>query len=120
MIIDFEAKQTFNQQLDIPDPGNCCIKCTTENWLNYYLVLKSIRGRVFCLEYGPISPDSTDLVADFYVKYSILKFDEKKIFKKISSFLNDTYKEICTAQIDLDENAFDDFPEVIDAFRNIE
>lgn len=31
MVIDFEAKQTFNQQLDIPDPGNCCIKCTTES-----------------------------------------------------------------------------------------
>lgn len=119
MIIDFEAKQTFNQQLDIPDPGNCCIKCETESWLIYYLVMKSIRGQVFCIEYGPIAPDSLDLPPDFYVKYSVLKFNEKKLFGKISSFLNDPKKEISSAIIDVEENAYDDFPEIIDAYKNI-
>ena len=27
MTIDFEVNKTFNQHLDIEDPGNCCIKC---------------------------------------------------------------------------------------------
>lgn len=120
MIIDFEVKQTFNQQLDIEDPGNCCIKCENDAWMTYYLVIKTIRGRSFCFEYGPIAPDTDELSEDFYVKYSSMKFNEKKLFGKISGFLNDPKKEISSAVDDLAENAYDDFPEVVELFQKIE
>lgn len=120
MVIDFEINRTFNQQLDLVDPGNCCIKCEDEDWLIYYLIIKTIRGRAFCLEYGPIAPDSADLINNFYTKFSVTKFDEKKLFNKISGFLNDPKKKISSAKDDCLENALDDFPEIVELFQKIQ
>lgn len=117
MTIDFEVNKTFNQHLDIEDPGNCCIRCEDLDWNNHYLVIKTIRGMSYCLEYGPIAVEADTLAENFTVKFSMLKFNEKKLFGKISNFLNDPKKQITSAILDVDENAFDDFPDVIDLYK---
>ena len=120
MIIDFEVKQTFNQQVDIVDPGNCCIKCSNESWVSYYLIIKTIRGISHIVEFGPIAPDIVELIPDFYVKYSQIKFNEKKIFGKLSGFLNDPKKEISSVEEDFVEDALDEIPEIAELFLNLQ
>lgn len=119
MIIEFEAKQTFNQMMDIVEPGDTCIKCENESFEQWYLITKTIDGEVHCLEFGPVCPDVDMLIPGFYSTYTKLKFDEKKLFKKIHNFLNDPKKQISSAEEDFAENAYDDFPDLVDAFKDI-
>ena len=120
MIIDFEGKCTFNQQIDIVDPGNCCIKCSNDDWVSYYLIIKTIRGISHIFEFGPIAPDIVDLLPDFYVRYSRIKFNEKKIFGKLSGFLNDPKKEISSVEEDFVEDALDELPDMAELFLNLQ
>lgn len=64
--------------------------------------------------------DSASLLDGCSVQFSVLKFNEKKLFGKISNFLNDPKKKITAANIDIDENAFDDLPDFISLFKQIQ
>ena len=119
MIVDFKATAKYTDSLDIEDPGNTCIKCTNDDWSEYYLIIKTVRAVSHILEYGPIAPDINTLIEDFCVKYRKVKFNEKQIYKVISRFLNDEKKSVSDAYIDDAQNALEDIPEISILFNNI-
>lgn len=121
MILEYCGSTSFSQELDIVDIGNCCIKASTEDWAEYYLMIKSIRGVSYCLEFGPIFPDlPMGIDKEFKVDYSQMKFNERAINKKIFKFLNDFKKKINEAEECDVFDAGEDFPDVIAAFKAIE
>lgn len=121
MKLEYCGSTSFSQELDIVDIGNCCIRASTENWADYYLMIKSVRGTAYCLTFGPIYPDlPTGIDKEFRVEYSQMKFNERAINAKIFKFLNDYKKQICEAEECEVFDAGEDFPDIIAAFKAIE
>ena len=119
MLIEYLGSSSFGAELDIVDPGNCCIKATDAELNTYYLTTKAIRGVVHILEYGPIFPDSELLPENFKVNYSQMKFNEKKLYRVIFNFLNDYKKKICEVEEDEWFNAAEDLPNIAQCFEDI-
>lgn len=121
MLVEYRGSTSFEQELDIVDIGNCCIKATSSDWSEYYLLTKSVRGITYCLEFGPIFPDlPTGIDQEFKVELTQMKFNEKKLNRKFFQFLNDYKKKITEAE---ESDAFiagEDFPDIIAAFNAIE
>ncbi len=119
MLIDYECSVTFNNTLEVSDPGNVCIICQNEEFYQWYLVIKSIRGNSHILKYGPIIPDADSLEEDFELTYSKIKFNEKTLHFTISKFINDSKKCVKEARVCNVENAFDDFPNIAKLYKNL-
>ncbi len=118
--INYDGSATFNEELEIEDIGNCCVRASNAEWGTYYLIIKTIRGQSYCLEYGPVVPDIPLLPKTFQVSYGICKFNEKLLYKKIFGFLNDPKKQIVDAEVEPDSfNAKEDFPDIFELYDKI-
>lgn len=94
MIIDYSVTKSFDQSIDIVDAGNTCLKCTNSEFCEYYYMTKSIAGRVYILKFGPVLPDLGELCGGFAVDYYYMNYNDKKLAKDISLFINDSKKGI--------------------------
>lgn len=119
MLVKFQVSRVFNNELEIDDIGQTAIRCSNSDWGTWYLMIKTIRGVSHILEYGPVFPDTEEFGKDFSAAYYSLKFNEKRLHSVVSGFLNDSDKIIEEAsECDPDE-LFDDFPDVIKLYKNI-
>ncbi len=121
MFINYNGSYGYAGELDIEDPGNCCIKAYGKEWSIYYLVIKTIRGVSHFFEYGPIYEDSDKFndKTGFCAAYYSMNFKERAIQKAIYQFLNAKGRFIEEAEVDDTANAFDDFPDVIAKYQEI-
>lgn len=85
-------------ELEVNDPGNCCIQACNDNGEIYYLLIESTLGWTKILEYGPATPDFYELPKSVFCTFNRIDFNEKKIEKKISEFLNAPMRNITQAQ----------------------
>ncbi len=120
MIVEFQVSKVYNNELDIKDIGQASICCTNPEWGTWYLIIRTIRGKSHVLEYGPVFPDTESFGLNFEMKYYSMKFNEKKLYLLISNFLNDKNKEIDSASECDSDIVYDDFPNVIKLYKNIE
>ena len=98
--INFDSSLDFNKQLDIEDIGNLAIEAVNEDdGLYYYLLVFTRCGKTTIISYGPTIPDCEMLLGDFTFKYNTYKFNDEKIEKLISQWLNDRFKKIKAATI---------------------
>ena len=118
MIIDYSVQKTFEQSLIIDDIGHFYIRCYGSSIIDgapceceYYMAANTVMGKVSILKYGPIIPDLGIMLNGFNVSYKELKFNEKKIEKEVSLFLNDNPKGI----YNVEEISEDEFLEQIPA-----
>ena len=117
---NYDGTAQFNEEIEVEDIGNCCVRASNGEWCTFYLIIKTIRGQSYCLEYGPVVPDLPLLPKNFYVNYSIIKFNEKTLYKKIFGFLNDPKKQIVDAEVEEDSfNAEEDFHNIFELFNKI-
>lgn len=119
MIFEFSVQKTFNQSINIVDIGNTAIRCTNKYMNNYYLITKTIMGKVHIIKYGPICPDIEMLLDDFSVGYKKLDYKETVISKEIDKFINDFKKEIDTVEEITEYEAWQDFPQIQQNFENV-
>lgn len=98
MIIDYSVQKTFNQSIDIVDPGNTAIKCSNEKGEEYYMIIKTIMGQTSVLSIGPVVADIPLLVPGFGVFYNKFEYKEKTIASTLNKFINDGRKEISDVQ----------------------
>ena len=90
-------------ELDVEDIGNCCIEATNDQGMLYYLVTDTKLGWTRIFEYGPAIPDFDELPKSVYCAFSRIEYDERKLTKKISEFLNSPTREITQAfEVDRD------------------
>ena len=119
MLIDYRAQRTFEDTLDIEDPGNCCIKCTTDEMDQHYIRLKSVMGTVHVLKMGPVNPDLEALLENFSVYYKSFKYSQKVITKELTLFLNDPNRKIVSATVTTEEEMFNAIPEIAEYFKKV-
>ena len=107
MNFEFNKEIISNNLIEIEDIGNCTLEASNDLAEVYYLVIKSVGGMSYILKYGPIIPDLAVLPDEVVCNYFTTKFDQRKISKIITMFLNDTKAAITKAEI-VDFDTFKD------------
>jgi hypothetical protein len=118
MIFEFSVQRTFNESIDVVDIGNTALRCTNHRMDNYYIIIKTILGKVHIIKYGPVCPDIEALLDSFSVEYKKLDYKESAICKEIDKFINDFKKEISAVEEITEYEAWQDFPAIQQLYEN--
>lgn len=118
MVLEYSIQKTFNETIDITDIGNTALKCIGSTHDEYYIILKTIMGKVSILKFGPVCPDLEVLINDFSVNYKKIDYKETTIFKEIDKFINDFRKEITSVEEITEYEAWQAFPMIQQQFEN--
>lgn len=105
-------------QLDVDDIGNCAIEANNDEGNYYYMVIETNLGFTKMFEYGPVQPDFNEMCKSVTCTFDRIEFNEKKISKRIYSFLNAPGKNITQAQIVDKEYALDGCKDIIEYVRD--
>ncbi len=118
MILEYSVQRTFDESIDIVDIGNTALRCVGSKFDEYYIILKTIMGKVSIIKFGPVLPDIDGLLNDFSVSYKKIDYKEPAIFKEIDKFINDFRKEITSVEEITEYEAWQAFPAIQEQFEN--
>lgn len=118
MVFEYSVQRTFNEAIDVVDIGNTALKCVGSKLDEYYIILKTIMGKVSILKFGPVCPDIDVLINDFSVSYKKIDYKEMAIFKEVDKFINDFRKEITSVEEVTEYEAWQAFPTIQQQFEN--
>jgi hypothetical protein len=118
MIFEYAVQRTFNESVDVVDIGNAALKCVGSKLDEYYIILKTVMGKVSILKFGPVCPDIEVLQNDFSVSYKKIDYKEQAIFKEVDKFINDFRKEITSVEEITEYEASQAFPDIHNQFDN--
>jgi len=118
MIFEFAVQKTFNQSIDVVDIGNTALRCTNRHMSEYYIIIRTVMGKVSIVKFGPVCTDIDCLLDEFNVSYKKIDYKEPAICKEIDKFINDFKKEIDTIEEITDFEAWQAFPAVKECFEN--
>ena len=113
----FYTKQCMGE-LDVEDIGNCTIQALNDDGLIWYMVIQTTLGWTKIFEYGPCAPDFNELPKGVNCNFSRIDFDEKKLYKRIDEFLNNSFRKITQAFIVEEDIAWQDCKSIIEYMQN--
>jgi hypothetical protein len=119
MVFEYSVKKTFNEAIDVADIGNTALKCVGSKLDEYYIILKTVMGKVSIIKFGPVCPDLEVLLNEFSVSYKKIDYKENTICREIDKFINDFKKEIDKVEEITEFEAWQDFPAIKTAFENV-
>ena len=113
MNFQYFTTKVINAELEVDDIGSCAIKGFNDLGAEYILIIETQLGVSRILTAGPVQPDF-DLLPDATdIQFQREEFNERKIGKIISGFLNNSKAQITQAfQCDKQE-ALDDCRDLI-------
>ena len=118
MVFEYSVQKTFNEAIDVVDIGNTALKCVGSTLDEYYIILKTVMGKVSILKFGPVCPDLEVLLNDFSVSYKKIDYKESAIFKEVDKFINDFKKEVTSIEEITEYEAWLAFPSIQQQFEN--
>lgn len=102
MQFEYLQQITSMASLEVDDIGNTCIQCFSDFAETKVLIIKTVDGISEIISFGPVNTDVKELPDFVSYTYERMQFNQRKISKIISQFIND--KIITQAQeIELDE-----------------
>lgn len=107
MQFEYLQQITSMASLEVDDIGNTAIQCFSDYGETKVLIIRTIDGISEIIEFGPVNTDVKQLPDFVSYTYTRIEFNQRKIAKIISKFIND--KIITQAQ----EIDFDSAKEVI-------
>jgi hypothetical protein len=119
MIFEYSVQRTFNESIDVVDIGNTALRCTGSKLDDYYIILKTVMGKVSIIKFGPVVPDIDILFNDFSVVYKKIDYKEAAIHKEVDKFINDFKKEITSVEEITEYEAWQAFPAIQQCFENV-
>jgi len=120
MLLDYSVQKTFEQTVDIVDAGNTALRCENNEGDEFYIITKTVRGKTSILFFGPVTPDmNCSFNPGFDMNFMQLNYDEKKIEKSFSSYVNDPRKKIINIEECTEYEALQEVPDVAAALNNI-
>lgn len=99
MRFEYFKQLVVGDQLEIDDIGNVCIVANDDLGHTYTLIVKTLLGQVQVWEFGPIIPDSAELLPNVASLYSRFEYSDNKVTKVIDKFLNNSYRSITQARV---------------------
>ena len=118
MIFEYSIQKTFNEAIDVVDIGNTALRCVGSKLDEYYMILKTVMGKVSIMKFGPIVSDLEVLMNDFEVSYKKIDYKENLISKEVNKFINDFKKEITQVEEITEYEAWQAFPAIQQWFEN--
>jgi hypothetical protein len=119
MVFEYSVQRTFNESIDVVDIGNAALKCVGSKLDEYYIILKTVMGKVSIVKFGPVIPDLEELLNDFTVSYKKIDYKETAIHKEVDKFINDFRKEITSVEEVTEYEAWQALPVIQRCFENI-
>ena len=117
--VKFNYQLEAQNNLDLESISNCCIRATNELEYNYYLVIKTIAGKTYFAECGPVLENDKRLPNGFITRLSIFEYNAKKLRAMITSFLNDKSRKINDASVIEQSEAFKNFKNLKDYMESL-
>ena len=100
---DYRQEFSFMHSLDVDNLGETVIRGENDDALTWYLILSTSLGVTTAVIFGPVVDDMQHMVhKDFSFDVQKLTFNEKKIMKIISMFLNDSKKITKASIVDIE------------------
>lgn len=99
MIINYNGDVAFLGELDIDNIGEFAIEANNDEGMFWYYVCRTLFGTTTIATSGPRIPDIELLPKSFYQQRYTMQFNEAKIIKDVSRYLNDYTKKITTAKV---------------------
>ena len=115
MDIEYDIKTTAQGILEIDDLGNVAIKAIDNTGGIYYLIIKTLRGLSYILEYGPVA-EGNELYQDISCKVINTQYNSKKLYKLIYSFLSYTHKITEALIVDINE-ALNNCVDIVELYK---
>lgn len=103
--------------IDINDIGQCCLECSNEEGMFFYIIIKTSLGKTTIATCGPVIPDVNQLPSGFSTTLKRMDYKEDKIAKEIMFFLNDKKKITEAKEITFDV-AISNFKELSNYLKN--
>ena len=119
MVFEYSVQRTFNESIDVVDIGNTALRCTGSKLDDYYIILKTVMGKVSIIKFGPVMSDIDILFNDFAVVYKKIDYKENLISKEVDKFINDFRKEITAVEEVTEYEAWQAFPAIQQCFENV-
>ena len=97
MIFEYCEQPQFTKSIEIEDYGNTCIRSSTVDGFDYYIIIQTVMGKTRILTFGPIMADidpNLRLEDRFNISYTKINFDMKKISRFIDQALNNPAKGV--------------------------
>ena len=114
----------FNQQLmpqsliDIEQVGQFAIEAHNEGGYYWYLIIRTSLGTTTVVSCGPKIPDVSLLPSGYTCSLNKMQFNEKKLEKLISMWLNDKMKALIEAKVIEIDDVIDQIVELKDYLKN--
>lgn len=115
MIFPYYQTTVINAELEVEDVGNCAIKAYNDLGIEHILVIDTSLGWSRIFQMYPIRPDFDLLLAKTAMTYDKIPYDDRKLRRIISSFLNSN--EITQAFVVYREEALNDCKDMLAFMR---
>lgn len=109
MIVNYSGEVNFLGELDIDNIGEFALECNNDEQYFWYYVVRTSLGMTSIAYTGPIAPDVELLPNNFKQGRFIIPFNEGKILRDVSAFLNDKDKKITQARVIEIDDAISEF-----------
>lgn len=98
--------ETFLDSIEIEDIGNCYLDVLNDEGREWLLCMNTELGWTSLTLFGPIVADLDKPAQSFYLSHSEFEYSDKKVYKTISDFINDSKKAITQVFL-IDKDMFD-------------
>ena len=109
-LFNFDLQKTYAQSVEVEDLGNCALRCSNQDFVEFYLTTQTVMGKTYVLKFGPILPDLAIPADDFALTYKKFDYKESLIEKEINQFINDGRRKINLIEIIPIEDALEAIP----------
>ena len=99
MYINYNGEATFLGELDIDNIGEFAIEANNDEGMFWYYICRTLLGTTTIATSGPKIPDVDLLPKTFHQSRYTMQFNEGKIVKDVTKFLNDWTKRITNAKL---------------------
>jgi len=99
MTINYNGEATFLGQLDVDNIGEFAIEASNDEGMFWYYICRTLFGTTTIATSGPRVPDIEILPKTFNQARYTMQFNEAKIIKDVTKFLNDFKKQITKAEV---------------------
>lgn len=119
MEIEYLRVSQSMAMVDIPEIGDFGMEAYNDNNEYYYMFVKTILGETYIATCGPVIPDTDVISQGFETLVTHTNFNEKKLFKIVSTFLNDWKKQITGVNLMDADEVIPYFKDIREMLRNV-
>lgn len=98
MLFEYLKTAQYQDSIDIETVGNCALQSINDEADSWVLLISTDLGFCTVTQAGPINLDFDEVSSNIYILKSSFEYNEKRLFKTISEFINHPKRSITTVE----------------------